>query len=162
MTLSSQDASAIIRGVTAVLEEENLQLRVDDEADIPKINTGFINLAITIAIDHDYLAVEAAWRGSVVTDDAATLLAVTNEWNQSQISPQVRFFERDGQLNISMMRQVLISEGITYNQCGAFLMSTLESMVAASQWLEENFPESITWNDPHAVSHSSESKDLED
>lgn len=161
MTLSSQDASAIIRDVSAVLEDENLQLRFDEEGDIPQIHTGFINLAITIAIDEDYLVVEAAWRGSVSAADAATLLAVTNEWNQAQISPQVRFFERDGVLNVSMIRQVLVSAGITYSQCGAFLMSTLESMVAASHWLEENFPDSITWNDPHAVhnTHNEEETD---
>ena len=85
--------------LSELLTEEGLQHRLEaapataDEATTVVVRTGFINAAIALSIDGDYLVADSMWRGEVTKKDAPRLLAMVNEWNQTQYMPTLRFFE---------------------------------------------------------------------
>ncbi|WIM72393.1 hypothetical protein QP028_15125 [Corynebacterium suedekumii] len=66
--------------------------------------------------------------------------------------PTLRFFESsvgEGHLTISAHRQVNTAEGLSRNQIGAFVMSSLDGVLRAYDWVEKQLPELVTWEDPH-------------
>ncbi|KQB85503.1 YbjN domain-containing protein [Corynebacterium oculi] len=131
--------------VVDILEAENLDYRLQQDP-TPMVRTGFINAAVSFAIEGDYLLCDSMWRGQVDAQRAATALAAVNEWNLTQLTPTLRFFESTpGTLAFSACRRLHIAQGLSRNQAGAFVMSTLDSIVACFQWLEAQFPEAITW-----------------
>ncbi|WP_080794761.1 YbjN domain-containing protein [Corynebacterium pacaense] len=136
--------------VARILDEEQLDYRREEHGGTDVIRTGFINAAISIAQLDGALAVEAMWRGMPPTAQAAEVLAATNEWNLTQFAPTLRFFEAgEGTLAINGVRQISTGSGISYNQTGAFIMSTLDATIACFTWLEQQFPELVTWEDNH-------------
>lgn len=135
-----------------ILEAENLEYRLEDAPLGPDgepmtlVRTGFNNCAITFAIDSGQLLAEALWRGIVPADKAADLLFAINNFNQTQIAPTLRFFERDeGGLAVSAIRQLPAGEGMSRKQIGAFVMSTIEAFTRAFIAVEEAYPDSVTW-----------------
>ncbi|KQB85838.1 YbjN domain-containing protein [Corynebacterium lowii] len=160
MTTPEHDtpASAVTeQSVVDILEAENLDYRLHEDP-APMVRTGFYNAAISFAIEGDYLLCDSMWRGQVDSQRAATALTAVNEWNLTQLTPTLRFFESaPGQLTFSACRRLHIAQGLSRNQTGAFVMSTLDAIVACYQWIEAQFPEAITWEDPHAAdSHAAE------
>ncbi|WPF65160.1 MULTISPECIES: YbjN domain-containing protein [unclassified Corynebacterium] len=137
------------QSVVDILEAENLDYRLQQDP-APMVRTGFTNAAVSFAIEGDYLLCDSMWRGQVDAQRAATALAAVNEWNLTQLAPTLRFFESaPGTLAFSACRRLHIAHGLSRNQTGAFVMSTLDSIVACFQWLEAQFPEAITWDQPH-------------
>ena len=141
-----------------LLEAEGLQYRLesapvpDGEASTVVVRTGFINAAIAFSLDGDRLICDSMWRGEVTKADAPKVLGIVSEWNQSQYMPTLRFFESsvgEGHLTISAHRQVNTAEGLSRNQIGAFVMSTLDGVLRAYDWVEKQLPELVTWEDPH-------------
>ncbi|WP_311775544.1 YbjN domain-containing protein [Corynebacterium testudinoris] len=148
--------------LSELLTEEGLQHRLEaapaaaDEATTVVVRTGFINAAIALSIDGDYLVADSMWRGEVTKKDAPRLLAMVNEWNQTQYMPTLRFFESSaglGHLTVSAHRQIFIGEGLSRNQIGAFVMSTLDGILRAYEWVEGQLPELVTWEEPHSDEH---------
>lgn len=110
------------------------------------LRTGFNNCAIALTIADDRLVCDSLWRGQVALGDGAGLLYALNEWNQTQITPTLRFFEQQGShLVVSAYRQVNVSEGLSRNQLGAFVLSSLETVAAAFAHVEDRFPDLVTW-----------------
>ncbi|MGD7001191.1 YbjN domain-containing protein [Corynebacterium halotolerans] len=142
--------------VAEILESENLQYRLED---VPApdgrqsqvmVRTGFVNVAISFAVDEEHLTFDSMWRGTPVAEQAPKLLAAVNEWNLSQFTPTLRFFEATtGKLALSAQRQINTTYGMSRNQIGAFVMSTLDAVNSCFQWVESEFPELVTWEEPH-------------
>lgn len=143
--------------VAEILEAENLQYRLED---VPTpdgkdtqvmVRTGFINVAISFAVDGDHLTFDSMWRGTPASPQAPKVLAAVNEWNLGQFTPTLRFFESSsGQLAVSAQRQINVTHGMSRNQIGAFVMSTLDAVNGCFQWLEKQFPALVTWEDNHS------------
>lgn len=142
--------------VAEILEAEDLQYRLED-APVPgsrdtqvMVRTGFINVAISFAVDGDHLTFDSMWRGGPTAEQAPQVLAAVNEWNLSQFTPTLRFFEAtSGKLALSAHRQINIAYGMSRNQIGAFVMSSLDAVNGCFGWLETQFPDLVTWEDKH-------------
>jgi hypothetical protein len=142
--------------VAELLDAEGLQHRLesapvgpgDEPATI--VRTGFINAAIALSIDNDHLICDSMWRGEVPTTEAPRVLGAVNEWNQTQYMPTLRFFENssgEGHLTISALRQINVEHGLSRNQIGAFVMSSLDGVLRAFEWVEGQFPDLVTWEE---------------
>lgn len=136
--------------VAGILKDEKLDYRVEEIDGSKVIRTGFINAAISFMEIDGSLTMEAMWRGAPSTDAAAEVLAATNEWNLTQFTPTIRFFELNkGTLAINALRHVVVSSGMSHNQIGSFVMSSIEATVQCFEWLEQQFPDLVTWKDEH-------------
>ncbi len=136
--------------VTTILADENLDYRTEEHAGTDVVRTGFINAAISFVEIDGGLTMEAMWRGAPATEQASLILAAINEWNLTQFTPTLRFFEvQENTLAINALRQIPTSAGLSHNQVGAFIMTSLETATAAFEWLEQQFPDLVTWKDDH-------------
>ena len=144
--------------ISELLDAESLQHRLESapvaagEEPTTLVRTGFLNTAIAISIDGDQLVCDSMWRGEVPKDDAPKVLGLCNAWNQSNFMPTLRFFENSagtGHLTVSAHRQVDITHGMSRNQIGAFVMSTFDGLLRAYEFIEGQFPELVTWEEPH-------------
>ena len=149
-------AEVTFERIGEILEAENLIYR-HEEQDIPDgstlqvVRSGFSNAAIAISVRQNTLIVDSLWRGQLSTSQAVDVLAVVNSWNQAQFAPTLRFFEQGEELlAISAVREADVSTGMTRNQLGAFLLSTLDAVLESFQSLEKQFPDSVTWESNHA------------
>lgn len=133
--------------VAAIFEEENLEYRVEGEGDARIVRSGFINAAIVVAQDTDHLVFEALWRGQIPRDAAAQLLFTINEHNQTHFAPTLRFFEQDNHLAVSAIRSMDITHGASFNQLGAFIVSSIEATLEAFAFLGASFPAAVTWEE---------------
>lgn len=128
------------------IEEILLTEGIEFEQEGPVLRTGFANAAIALTLDNDRLVCDSLWRGHVSLSDGAGLMQALNQWNQHQITPTLRFFEQQGShLVVSAYRQTNISEGLSRGQLGAFVLSCLESVDAAFSYVEQQFPDLVTW-----------------
>lgn len=136
--------------VTRILDDENLNYRLEEHEGTKVVRTGFINAAISFVELDGGLTMEAMWRGAPATEQASLILAAVNEWNLTQFAPTLRFFElQENTLAVNALRQITTSAGLSHNQAGAFIMSSLETTTTAFEWLEQQFPDLVTWKDDH-------------
>ena len=113
------------------------------------VRSGFINAAIVVAIDGDHLVFEALWRGEFPREMAPKVLYACNEHNQTHFAPTLRFFERgEDQLAISAIRSMRIAESASFNQLGAFIVSSIDATLQAFDFLKNTFPTVVTWEEP--------------
>ena len=132
--------------VAEIFSAEGLEHRVEDGT----VRSGFINAAIVVAFDSDRLIFESLWRGKIPKDMASHILLATNEHNQTHFAPTLRFFEQgEDHLAISAIRTLDITHGASYNQLGAFIMSSIDTTLQAFDFLATSFPTLVTWEDPH-------------
>lgn len=135
-----------LAAVAAILDEENLEYRV--EGDI--LRTGFVNAAIVVALDGTDLVFEAVWRGEFPVEMASQVLFACNEHNQTHFAPTLRFFEKGPQhLAVSAIRTMDVSRGASFNQLGAFVVSSIEAILQAFDYLAVTFPTLVNWEEPH-------------
>ncbi len=135
-----------LSAVAAILDEENLEYRLEDGI----LRTGFVNAAIVVALDGDTLVFEAIWRGDFPTEMASQVLFACNEHNQTHFAPTLRFFEKGPEhLAVSAIRAMDTSHGASFNQLGAFVVSSIEATLQAFDYLATTFPTLVTWEDPH-------------
>ncbi|GAB3944022.1 YbjN domain-containing protein [Corynebacterium tapiri] len=121
---------------------------VEDTSGNPRtvVRTGYQNAAIAFALEEERLVCDSLWRGQVPLDSAAPLMAAVNQWNETQFTPTLRFFEQQGShLVVSAYRQIRSAEGLSRNQLGAFSLSSLEATAAAFSFIEEQFPALVSW-----------------
>lgn len=144
--------------VAEMLQSEGLQYRLESAPIEPGqepstiVRTGFANAAIAFIVDGDNLVVDSMWRGEITKTEAPRILSIINEWNQTQYMPTLRFFENsqgEGHLTISAYRQINIVEGLSRNQTGAFIMSSLDGVLRAFEWVGKQLPELVTWEEPN-------------
>lgn len=149
-------AEVTFERIGEILEAENLIYRheeqnIPDGSTLQVVRTGFSNAAIAISVRQNTLIVDSLWRGQLSTSQAVDVLAVVNSWNQAQFAPTLRFLEQGEELlAISAVREADVSTGMTRNQLGAFLLSTLDAVLESFQSLEKQFPDSVTWENNHA------------
>ncbi|MDR7329423.1 YbjN domain-containing protein [Corynebacterium guangdongense] len=142
--------------IAEILTAENLEFRLDsapvgaDEAPLTVVRTGFDNMALTFAVTDGRIFAEGLWRASIPVDNAAKLLYDVNYFNQMQITPTLRFFEgADGRLAVSGVRQIPVTTGLSRNQIGVFVLTTIEAFVRAFETMEQENPELVTWTEGH-------------
>lgn len=71
-----------------------------------------------------------------------------NQWNQTHFAPTFRFFEGpENTLAVSGVRELDITHGASRNQLGAFVMSTLDAILQSFAWMEEQYPQLVTWEE---------------
>lgn len=134
-----------------IFAEEHLEYRIDTTEDhVPLVRSGFVNTAIVIVIDGPRLVFEAIWRGDVPAEMASHLLGAVNEYNQTHFAPTLRMFESDdATLAVSAIRTTEVANGASFNQLGAFIVSSISATLEAFDYLETTFPTLVTWEDPH-------------
>ena len=134
------------QSVAAIFSEENLEHRVEGDV----VRSGFINAAIVVAIDGSTLLFETLWRGMAPKELANHVLLAVNEHNQTHFAPTLRMLEGEGErLAVSAIRTLDIEHGASFNQLGAFIVSSIEATLQAFNFLESSFPTLVTWKDPH-------------
>lgn len=136
-------AAVTKESVAAIFDEENLEYRIEDEI----VRSGFVNAAIVVAFDDNHLIFEALWRGEMPRDMAAEVLFAVNEHNQTHFAPTLRFFESGDALAVSAIRTLDITHGASFNQLGAFIVSSIEATLDAFNYLAATFPASVTWEE---------------
>ena len=148
-------AEVTFERIGEIFEAEGLRYRFEEQklpdgSQLKVVRTGFSNAAIAISVRQNMLITDSLWRGELSTRAAVDVLAVVNSWNQAQFAPTLRFFEQgDTALAISAVREADVSVGMTRNQLGAFLLSTLDAVLESFQTLEKQFPDAVTWKDGH-------------
>lgn len=136
-----------------IFASENLEYRleeqpVSEEETVQILRTGFSNVAIAMQVRDDVLVADSVWRGNVPSSEGPTLLPVLNQWNQQHFAPTLRFFESaENNLAVSGVREINIAHGLSRNQIGAFVMSTLDSMLQSFAFVEEHYPQLVTWEE---------------
>lgn len=129
----------------AILVQENLQYVRDEDM----LHTGFINNSISLAISDGYLLARSRWRALVPADQAPQLLAHVNEWNLTTLLPTVKFYETpERNLQVISHRVLRVSEGASFNQVGAFLVSTIDAFVGLWNHFDVAFPHLVSWENP--------------
>ena len=120
----------------------------DREETVQILRTGFSNVAIAMQVRDDVLVADSVWRGNVPSSEGPSLLMVLNQWNQQHFAPTLRFFEAaENNLAVSGVREINIAHGLSRNQIGAFVMSTLDSMLQSFAFVEEHYPQLVTWEE---------------
>ena len=136
-----------------IFASENLEYRleeqpVSEEETVQILRTGFSNVAIAMQVRDDVLVADSVWRGNVPSSEGPSLLMVLNQWNQQHFAPTLRFFESaENSLAVSGVREINIAHGLSRNQIGAFVMSTLDSMLQSFAFVEEHYPQLVTWEE---------------
>lgn len=136
-----------------IFASENLEYRleeqpVSEEETVQILRTGFSNVAIAMQVRDDVLVADSVWRGNVPSSEGPSLLMVLNKWNQQHFAPTLRFFEAaENNLAVSGVREINIAHGLSRNQIGAFVMSTLDSMLQSFAFVEEHYPQLVTWEE---------------
>ena len=136
-----------------IFASENLEYRleeqpVSEEETVQILRTGFSNVAIAMQVRDDVLVADSVWRGNVPSSEGPTLLTVLNQWHQQHFAPTLRFFESaENTLAVSGVREINIAHGLSRNQIGAFVMSTLDSMLQSFAFVEEHYPQLVTWEE---------------
>lgn len=149
--------------VAEIFDEQQLQYRLETRKDqngndAEILRSGFSNVAIAMQLRGDVLIIDSVWRGSVPASEGPRLLMVCNQWNAENFAPTLRFFEQSEKaLAVSAVREMRVAEGMTRNQLGAFVMSTLDSVLQSLAWIEQNYPQLVTWNE-HGEETSAESR----
>ena len=121
-----------------IFESENLEYRLEEQPvgedeTVRILRTGFSNVAIAMQVRDDVLVADSVWRGNVPSSEGPSLLMVLNQWNQQHFAPTLRFFESaENNLAVSGVREINVAHGLSRNQIGSFVMSTLDSMLQLS------------------------------
>lgn len=141
--------------VAEIFNAEGLKYRIE-EPDLGDgeatrlLRTGFSNAAIALQVRNDTLVCDSVWRGNIPATEGPQLLAAINEWNSKNFAPTLRFFESGvSELAVSAVRELNVTEGASRNQIGAFIMSTLDSILQSFAWVEGKYPNLVTWEDTH-------------
>ena len=136
-----------------IFASENLEYRLEEQPVSEKetvqiLRTGFSNVAIAMQVRDDVLVADSVWRGNVPSSEGPSLLTALNQWNQQHFAPTLRFFESaENNLAVSGVREINIAHGLSRNQIGAFVMSTLDSMLQSFAFVEEHYPQLVTWEE---------------
>ena len=136
-----------------IFESENLEYRLEEQPvgeneTVRILRTGFSNVAIAMQVRDDVLVADSVWRGNVPSSEGPSLLMVLNQWNQQHFAPTLRFFESaENNLAVSGVREVNVEHGLSRNQIGSFVMSTLDSMLQSFAFVEEHYPQLVTWEE---------------
>ncbi|MDV2416281.1 YbjN domain-containing protein [Corynebacterium tuberculostearicum] len=136
-----------------IFESENLEYRLEEQPvgedeTVRILRTGFSNVAIAMQVRDNVLVADSVWRGNVPSSEGPSLLMVLNKWNQEHFAPTLRFFESDeNTLAVSGVREINVAHGLSRNQIGAFVMSTLDSMLQSFAFVEEHYPQLVTWEE---------------
>lgn len=153
-TLPDTDIEPLtLERIGEIFEAQNLTYRFEEQpvADDEKVRilrTGFSNAAIAFQHRDNTLICDSIWRGEVPKEKAPEVLSLINQWNTDRFTPTLRFFEAaDDHLAISGFRELHVGAGLTRNQLGAFTMSTLNAILESFSWLEEKYPELVTWEE---------------
>jgi hypothetical protein len=136
-----------------IFESENLEYRLEEQPvgedeTVRILRTGFSNVAIAMQVRDDVLVADSVWRGNVPSSEGPSLLMVLNQWNQQHFAPTLRFFESaENNLAVSGVREINVAHGLSRNQIGSFVMSTLDSMLQSFAFVEEHYPQLVTWEE---------------
>ena len=136
-----------------IFESENLEYRLEEQPvgedeTVRILRTGFSNVAIAMQVRDDVLVADSVWRGNVPSSEGPSLLMVLNQWNQQHFAPTLRFFESaENNLAVSGVREINVAHGLSRNQIGSFVMSTLDYMLQSFAFVEEHYPQLVTWEE---------------
>lgn len=154
----SDHSAVTIDRIAAILHDEGLE-HVVEAIEIPGgqegapahqeiARTGFVNQSIIFAVQDDYLVSTSLWRGHASTEFAARALAMSNEWNLNQILPGAHFYENaQGEIEFAARRALRCRDGLSTNQLGAFVVSTIDAFVGIWNHYEVSWPELKDWED---------------
>ncbi|WKD59210.1 YbjN domain-containing protein [Corynebacterium caspium] len=127
--------------IAEILDTEHLHY-FDYTPETASLKTIFNGLEIQISLTQNplYLVLRTTWEHPISSSEAPKLLAVTNEWNQTQIMPTLSFYEKDSELYTVFIRTIFAEEGLSNHQLAFNLLSSIEAMAPPLAWLNTQFP----------------------
>ena len=130
----------------AILDENGIrsELRGDN------LLVGFTDLVVQFTVASDQLTATGVWRGTLPISASAQLLSACTTFNETQVFPTMGFERQGDTLSVFLRRGTSVTYGLSYNQLGAWLISTLEQCGNAAHWLAQIFPDSVDWDDEPA------------
>lgn len=141
--------------VAEIFDAKSLVYRLED-VETPDgqtgtiLRTGFSNAAIAMQIRDNTLVIDSLWRGAFPTTQGPQVLMLTNQWNQDNFAPTLRFFDSSAEeLAVSAFREYHVGAGASGNQLDAFVMTTIDAILGAFEWVEKQHPELVTWEGEH-------------
>ena len=127
---------------------ENVETPDGDTGTI--LRTGFSNAAIAMQIRDNTLVIDSLWRGAFPTAQGPQVLMLTNQWNQENFAPTLRFFDSSAEeLAVSAFRELHVGAGVSRNQLDAFVMTTIDAILGSFEWIEQKHPDLVTWESEH-------------
>ncbi|OFO48240.1 YbjN domain-containing protein [Corynebacterium sp. HMSC073D01] len=127
----------------AILQENGI--RSESRGD--NLLVGFSDIVIQFTLASDQLTATGVWRGTLPIDASAQLLSACTTFNETQLFPTMSFEKQGERLSIFMRRGTDATYGLSHNQLGAWLLTTVEQCGSAAQWLAGIFPEAVNWNE---------------
>ncbi|MDO5097789.1 MAG: YbjN domain-containing protein [Corynebacterium sp.] len=128
--------------VAEVLAAEGLEFL--DEGD--RIVTGFVDQAVFFQVKGDFLVVCSVWRGTVPVAKATRLLSLCYDWNTMHDAPTLQFEETgSGSLELRCRRSLRVGDGVSFNQLGAFVITTLDAFMACWNYVAGELPYYVNW-----------------
>ncbi|GEM_PF-2222540 len=108
---------------------------------------GFSDIVIQFTLASDQLTATGVWRGALPIDRSAQLLSACTTFNETQVFPTMSFEKQGDSLSVFLRRGTDATYGLSDNQLGAWLLTTIEQCGNATQWLASIFPEAVDWNE---------------
>ena len=146
---------ATVARIAEIFDQQGLQYHTEehqheDGSTVEVFRSGFANTAIAMQVREDTLIIDSIWRGQVPVSEGPTILTHINQWNAEHFAPTLRFYEGGADekaLVVSAVRELTVSEGVSRNQLGAFVMSSLNSILDAWTFIESQYPQLVTWEE---------------
>ncbi|MDR7355762.1 hypothetical protein CFELI_07470 [Corynebacterium felinum] len=138
------DPSPLFHALCRVLAKENVVFeRLDDQ-----VRTGFVDQSIVFSISGNYLVASSQWRGEIPVARAADVLGLCHEWNLHQLMPSLRFHNRDAEtLALTAVRSFRVAEGVSFNQVGAFVVTSIDAFMACWNNAAVQLPDYVSWDE---------------
>lgn len=139
--------------IAEIFDSEKLEYRIEEqlvseEKTVKILRTGFSNAAIAFQLRENAITADSVWRGTIPASEGPNLLMQINQWNQNHFAPTFRFFEgSENTLAVSGVRVLDTTHGASRNQLGAFVMSTLDAILQSFAWIEQQYPQLVTWEE---------------
>nr|WP_274709567.1 YbjN domain-containing protein [Corynebacterium sp. c6VSa_13] len=138
-----------IAGIIADSELLDAAAAPDSSTDTASsIKLSFPDGEVVFALQGASLICDALWAGRIPSEQAATVLAVVNEWNLTNVRPTLRFFElEDAVLRCAASRRNALPDALNDEQLRHVVLGSLHAATQAFAGLAQAFPQAVTWQD---------------
>ncbi|AKK06035.1 Putative bacterial sensory transduction regulator [Corynebacterium mustelae] len=131
--------------VTEILAAEGLESINDGN----RITTSFVDHTVFFQTKDDFLALDSVWRGMVPIAKTTRLLTLCNEWNTMHDAPTLQFQELGSDsLELQCRRSLRVVDGVSVNQLGAFVLTSLDAIMACWNYVAGELPYYMNWSLP--------------
>ncbi len=127
--------------VTSCLDSHNWHYDVSDDGEVGGWWDGYWFMFSTRGRGKEIFFVHAIWGRKAPAERFTEILTCLNEWNSEHLWPMLSAREREGEVAVLADLSVDYSFGLTDAQLDLHIRCSIDTMVAAMQWLDGKFPE---------------------